>query len=50
MNFWKLFWTVSLLIAGPSFAWITLVVTIKGFRDLRLMFRRLSQQSEEQSK
>jgi len=47
MRYWQVFWTVSLLVAGTSFAFITLVVTIKGFRDLREMFSSLSQQRED---
>lgn len=44
MYFWQLFWTISLLVAGSSFALITLVVTFKGVRDLREMFRQLGKQ------
>jgi len=44
MRFWQLFWTISLVIAGSSFALITLIVSIKGGRDLRQMFRDLSKQ------
>jgi hypothetical protein len=46
MESWKLFWTVFLLVSGASFAFITLVVTVKGFRDLLDMFTGLSQQKE----
>jgi hypothetical protein len=44
MRFWQLFWTISLVIAGSSFALITLIVSIKGGRDLRQMFRDLGKQ------
>ena len=47
-NYWLLVWTISLLVAGASFAIITLVVTIRGFKDLRAMFNRLRQQQREQ--
>jgi hypothetical protein len=50
MQYWELFWTVFLLVSGFSFAFITLVVTVKGFRDLLDMFHRLSQQRGEGSK
>jgi len=38
---WALFWTIWLVIAGASFAIITCIVTILGFRDLKNMFRML---------
>ena len=44
MNLWLIFWTASLVIAGVSFAVITAIVTVKGYRDLRSMFRRLAEQ------
>jgi hypothetical protein len=50
MKYWELFWTVFLLVSGFSFAFITLVVTVKGFRDLLGMFHRLSLQQRESSK
>ena len=43
---WVLFWTLWLLVAGASFAFITAVVTILGFRDLKSMFRMLREQDE----
>jgi hypothetical protein len=49
MQYWELFWTAFLLVSGFSFAFITFVVTIKGFRDLLGMFYRLSQQQRESS-
>jgi hypothetical protein len=50
MQYWELFWTAFLLVSGFSFAFITLVVTIRGFRDLLGMFHRLSQQRGESCK
>ena len=47
MRFWQMFWTVALLVAGASFAFITLMVIIRGGRDLREMFRDLSRQQTE---
>jgi hypothetical protein len=44
MRFWQLFWTISLVVAGSSFAFITLVVSVRGGRDLRQMFRDLGKQ------
>ncbi len=44
MRFWQIFWTISVLVAGLSFAFVTLVVTLKGGQDLRDMFKRLLEQ------
>ena len=44
MNLWLIFWTLMLVVAGGSFAAITLVVTVRGVRDLRHWFASLSQQ------
>ena len=46
MKAWQIFWSASLLIAGGSFACITLVVAVKGFQDLRNVLRRLQGQKE----
>jgi hypothetical protein len=43
MNLWRWFWVLCLLVAGPAFACITAVVTVRGFQDLRDMFRSLAQ-------
>ena len=48
MRAWELFWTAALLIAGASFAAITLVVAVRGFHDLRVLFRQLRQRTDEQ--
>jgi hypothetical protein len=48
MTAWQTFWSVSLLVAGGAFTWITIVVAIKGFEDLRNLFRRLHQQQDDQ--
>ena len=47
MNFWLLFWTLMLVIAGGSFAAITIIVTVRGVRDLRQWFTRLRQQETD---
>ncbi len=44
MRYWLFFWTFAAVTAGLSFALITIVVTIKGARDLRDLFRRLVEQ------
>jgi len=48
MNFgaWAIFWTVWLVIAGASFAFITAIVTVLGLRDLRTLFQLLSEQDK----
>ncbi len=47
MILWQYFWTAAVLIAGFAFAFVTVVVTMKGGRDLREMFARLLEQKEE---
>ena len=44
MNGWQVFWTLWLLFAGAAFAIITVVVTLKGFGDVRRMLRGLKGQ------
>jgi hypothetical protein len=41
MKYWEIFWTLSLLVSGAAFAFITVVVILKGGPDLRDMLRRL---------
>ncbi len=48
MNRWLIFWTLMLVIAGGSFAAITLVVTMRGSRDLRQWFASLRRQNLDQ--
>jgi hypothetical protein len=48
MNLWLIFWTLMLVVAGGSFAAITLVVTLRGSRDLRQWFATLSRQNPDQ--
>jgi len=47
MNPWLWFWTISLVVAGISFAFITIVVTVKGVSDLRQWFSSLQRQNKE---
>jgi hypothetical protein len=44
MNYWEIFWTVALIVAGVSFAAITAIVTVRGYQDLRQMFIDLRKQ------
>jgi len=44
MNYWQIFWTAWLALAGVSFAVITAIVMVKGYKDLRSMFNRLAEQ------
>ncbi len=46
MRIWELFWTAAVLVAGLSFAYVTVVVTLRGGRDLRDMFARLLEQKK----
>lgn len=45
MKYWEIFWTFCLLVAGGAFAFITLVVIVKGGPDLREMLRQLRRQN-----
>jgi hypothetical protein len=42
MGFWYYFWTANFIVAGSSFALITLVVMVRGSKDLRDMLSRLN--------
>jgi len=48
MNLWLIFWTLMLVVAGGSFAAITLVVSVRGVRDVRQWFASLSRQDPDQ--
>ena len=48
MRGWEIFWAAALLIAGVSFAGITVVVAVRGFHDLRMLFRQLSERKGEE--
>lgn len=47
MNLWLVFWALMLVIAGTSFAVITLVVSVRGLRDLRQWFASLNRQNAD---
>jgi hypothetical protein len=44
MNGWQLFWNLWLLFSGAAFAAITIVVTVKGFGDVRRMLSGIKAQ------
>ena len=44
MHAWQMFWTIWLLFSGAGFALITVVVTLKGFGDVRRMLSGLKSQ------
>jgi hypothetical protein len=48
MNALQWFWTLALIIAGASFAIITVLVGVFGYRDLREMFAQLRRQGSGQ--
>jgi hypothetical protein len=48
--YWQAFWTGALVIAACSFAVITAIVTVRGYRDLIQMFRRLTAQAGKDRK
>ena len=48
MNLWLIFWTLMLVVAGGSFAVITVIVSVRGVRDLRQWFASLSRQNADQ--
>lgn len=41
MNAWYYFWMASFLLAGSAFAFIAMVVLVRGIADLREMFAGL---------
>ena len=41
MNAWYWFWMANFVLAGSAFAAIAIIVTVRGFRDLREMFASL---------
>jgi hypothetical protein len=46
MNAWYYFWMANFLIAGSAFAVITLIVLVRGLRDLRDMFANLRAEAQ----
>jgi hypothetical protein len=43
MSFWFYFWTINFIVAGLAFAFITVIVLVRGSQDLRSMFARLKE-------
>lgn len=48
MKAWEMFWLICLIVAGGAFALITLIVMVKGLKDLREMLRELSKKQHEE--
>jgi len=46
MKVWEYFWLLCLIVAGGAFALITLIVAVKGFKDLREMLKGLSEKQD----
>lgn len=46
MNAWRIFWEACLILAGATFAGITVIVAVRGFGDLREMFANLGRQKK----
>ena len=46
MNAWYYFWMANFLVAGSAFAVITVIVLIRGRRDLREMFANLRAEAQ----
>ena len=47
MSRWLYFWVANLILAGLTFALITVVVIVGGIGDLKEMFRRLTKGESE---
>jgi len=47
MHGWQIFWTIWLIVAGAAFAGITVVVTLKGFGDVRRMLSGIKSRDEK---
>ena len=48
MHGWQIFWTIWLLVAGAAFAIITVVVTLKGFGDVRRMLSGIKSRGDSE--
>ncbi len=47
MEIWETFWTIALLGSATAFAGITIVVTIKGGKDMRNMLSGLKAHQDD---
>ena len=45
---WFYFWTASFIVSGGAFVVIALIVLVRGIQDLRVMFRNLRHDRDEQ--
>lgn len=48
MNGWYYFWMGNFVLAGSAFAVITLIVLVRGLRDLREMLKGLRAEAQRQ--
>ena len=48
MDGWYYFWVANFLLAGSAFAVITVIVLVRGLRDLREMFAGLRAEARRQ--
>ncbi len=48
MNSWYYFWMANFILAGSVFAIITVIVFVRGLRDLRDMFANLRAEAQRQ--
>ena len=46
MNAWYYFWMANFVVSGSAFAIITLIVLVRGLRDLREMFAGLRAEAQ----
>ena len=46
MQAWQMFWTIWLILSGVAFAAITVVVTLKGFGDVKRMLSGLKETND----
>ena len=47
MGFWYYFWTANFLVAGLAFVFITVIVMVRGSKDLRDMIARLKEEAAQ---
>ena len=50
MQAWQTFWLVWLLLSGVAFASITVVVSIKGFGDVRRMLSGIKARQDDENR
>lgn len=46
MGFWYYFWTINFIVAGSAFVFITVIVLVRGSKDLLSMMARLKATSD----